>query len=141
MNLHKKIIIADDDPDDRNLASIAFKELNMMHSVDFVTDGQELIDSLKNKINLSHSLPDVILLDLNMPRKDGRLALKEIKANPELCHLNIVVFSTSSAKEDIDYTMSLGAKNYIIKPSGYIELVNILRSVCEEFVVDSTLKK
>lgn len=139
MNLHKKIIIADDDPDDRNLASIAFKELNMMHSVDFVTDGQELIDCLTTKVNSSHSLPDVILLDLNMPRKDGRLALKEIKSHPDLQHLNIVVFSTSSAKEDIDYTMSLGAKNYIIKPSGYIELVAILRSICEEFVTNKTI--
>ncbi len=139
MNLQKRIIIADDDPDDRNLASIAFKELNMIHSVDFVTDGQELIDFLNTKVGSNHSLPDVILLDLNMPRKDGRVALKEIKAHPELRHLNIVVFSTSSAKEDIDYTMSLGAKNYIIKPSGYIELVTIFRSICEEFVVDTTL--
>lgn len=139
MNLHKKIIIADDDPDDRNLASIAFKELNMMHSVDFVTDGQELIDSLTTKINSNHTLPDVILLDLNMPKKDGRVALKEIKSHPELKHLNIVVFSTSSAKEDIDYTMNLGAKNYIIKPSGYIELVAIFRSICKEYITDTPI--
>lgn len=139
MNIHKKIIIADDDPDDRNLASIAFKELNMMHSVGFVTDGQELIDCLTAKVNLSLSLPDIILLDLNMPRKDGRLALKEIKSHPGLQHLNIVVFSTSSAKEDIDYTMSLGAKNYIIKPSGYTELLAIFRSICQEFVTNKTI--
>lgn len=138
MNLYKKIIIADDDPDDRNLASIAFKELNMGHSIDFVTDGQELLDYLTTKVNSNHTLPDVILLDLNMPKKDGRVALKEIKAHPDLKHLNIVVFSTSSAKEDIDYTMGLGARNYIIKPSGYIELVSIFRSICDEYITSTS---
>jgi CheY-like chemotaxis protein len=139
MNVYKKILIADDDPDDRNLASIAFRELKMIHSVDFVTDGQELIDCLTRKVNSNSSLPDVILLDLNMPRKDGRIALKEIKSHPELNHLNVVVFSTSSSQEDIQHMKTLGARNYIIKPSGYLELVAIFKSICEEFVVNTSV--
>lgn len=136
-NTHKKIVIADDDPDDRNLASIVFKELNLIHIVDFVTDGQELIDSLTKKVNSKSALPDVVLLDLNMPKKDGRTALKEIKSNPNLQHLNVIIFSTSSSDEDIKYTLALGAKNYIIKPSGYTELVTVFKSICEDISVNS----
>lgn len=138
-NIHKKIVIADDDPDDRNLASIVFKELNLIHIVDFVTDGQELIDSLTKKVNSKSALPDVVLLDLNMPKKDGRTALKEIKSNPGLQHLNVIIFSTSSSDEDKKYTLALGAINYIIKPSGYNELVSVFKSICEEFFVTTSI--
>ncbi len=127
--------MADDDPDDRNLALIAFKELNVIHTIDFVTDGQELIDHLMYKVTSNNSLPDVILLDLNMPKKDGRIALKEIKSHAELNHLNVIIFSTSSSTEDINYVMSLGAKSYIVKPAGYIELVSIFRNICDELSI------
>jgi len=127
-----KILIADDDPDDRNLASIAFKELKLGHGIEFVHDGQELIDYLKHKLILKGVLPDLILLDLNMPRKNGKAVLSEIKSNPELQHLDIVVFSTSSCDEDKRHSLDLGAKNYVIKPYDYIELLRILKNICDE---------
>ncbi|MES2591107.1 MAG: response regulator [Bacteroidota bacterium] len=133
--MSKKILMADDDPDDRNLALIAFRELNVIHTIDFVTDGQELIDDLLYKVASKTALPDIILLDLNMPKKDGRIALKEIKAHTDLNHLSVIIFSTSSSTEDINYVMSLGAKNYIIKPSGYVELVSIFRNICDELSI------
>lgn len=130
--MSKKILMADDDADDRNLALIAFRELNVIHTIDFVTDGQELIDDLLFKITCNTALPDVILLDLNMPKKDGRVALKEIKSHEKLNHLNVIIFSTSSSIEDISYVKGLGAKRYITKPAGYIELVSIFKNICDE---------
>jgi CheY-like chemotaxis protein len=126
-----KIVIADDDPDDRNLASIAFKELKVNHGIDFVTNGQELIDYLILRLNLKMALPDLILLDLNMPKKNGKTALEEIKSNPDLRHLDIIIFSTSASDEDKNHMLDLGAKNYIVKPFGYAELLNIFRNICD----------
>jgi CheY-like chemotaxis protein len=127
-----RILIADDDADDRSLASIAFKELNTEHEIDFVTDGQELVDYLGNKLKSNTPLPDLILLDLNMPRKDGRVALKEIKSNPKLKGLDVIIFSTSSSEEDKKYTLGLGAKNYFVKPADYSQLIEVFRHISEE---------
>ncbi len=130
-----KILIADDDPDDRTLASTALKEINFMLDVDFVCDGVELIQTLNNSVKNSHRLPDLVLLDLNMPRKDGRTALKEIKADPKLKHLDIIIFSTSTAEDDKNYTLSMGAKKYIVKPSDYNELINVFKNINEQLAV------
>src|SRR5687767_2005551 len=99
------ILIADDDPDDRELTRDALQECRLANEVHFVEDGEELMDYLSRRgqhRNLAGSpLPGLILLDLNMPRKDGREALKEIKANPDLRRIPIVVLTTSKAEEDI----------------------------------------
>jgi len=131
-----KILIADDDADDRTLASIAFNELNTEHELEFVTDGQELLDHLNSKVKNKKVLPDLILLDLNMPRKDGRVALKEIKTSPTLRHLDVIIFSTSASEDDKRNTLNTGAKNYFVKPSDFSNLLIIFRNICEELVGD-----
>jgi CheY-like chemotaxis protein len=129
-----KILMADDDADDRTLASIALKELNTEHEIDFVNDGQELLDYLHHKITTRSLLPDLILLDLNMPRKDGRVALKEIKTNTAFRHLDVVIFSTSASEDDRKNTLSNGAKNYFVKPSDYNKLLEVFKTICEDLV-------
>src|SRR5450432_3981260 len=106
-----KILMTDDDSDDRLLALFAFKKLNVAHSMDFVANGQELIDYLVAKVDSNSELPDLILLDLNMPKKDGRVALKEIKANAKLKNLDIIIFSTSTSDIDKKYILDLGARS------------------------------
>src|ERR1041384_5073438 len=99
------ILIADDDPDDRELTRDALHECRLANDVHFVEDGEELMDYLHRRGRFemfAHTpLPGLILLDLNMPRKDGREALKEIKANRDLRRIPIVVLTTSKADEDI----------------------------------------
>lgn len=127
-----KILMADDDLDDQLIASLAFKRLNFAHSLDFVNNGQELLDHLNERVLTNKPLPDLVLLDLNMPKKDGRMALNEIKNNPKLVHLNVVIFSTSASEKDINYSISQGATRYIVKPSTFDELMEIFRGISEE---------
>ena len=124
--------MAEDDVDDRTLASLAFSELPQLHELEFVHDGQQLLDNLHAKLSSNKPLPDLVLLDLNMPRKDGRTALKEIKECHELRQINVIIFSTSSAQEDVQYTLSLGAQQYFVKPSDYSELLEVWRRISGE---------
>ena len=125
------IVLADDDPDDRQLTGDAFKENRLANSLDCVEDGEELMDYLHRRgkfSNLSNTpLPGLILLDLNMPRKDGREALKELKANPEFRRIPIVVLTTSKAEEDILRSYDLGVNSYITKPVTFKSLVEIVK--------------
>jgi len=127
-----KILMADDDLDDQLIASLAFKRLNLAHSLDFVNDGQELLDHLNEQVRTKQRMPDLILLDLNMPRKDGRMALNEIKSNPQLLYLNVMIFSTSASETDINHSLKNGAKRCIVKPATFEELMKIFRSISEE---------
>ncbi len=127
-----RILVAEDDVDDRTLASLAFSELSHPHELEFVQDGQQLMDNLRSKLAKKAPLPDLVLLDLNMPKKDGRAALKEIKESNDLRQIEVIIFSTSSAQEDVQYTMSLGARNYYVKPSDYTELLQVCRRISGE---------
>lgn len=127
-----KILMTDDDSDDRLLALLAFKKLNAAHSIDFVTNGEELIDYLNVRVNSGSELPDLILLDLNMPKMDGREALKLIMADPKLKQLEILILSTSTSEKDKQYVLSLGARGYIIKPTNQTELIEIFRKICDD---------
>jgi CheY-like chemotaxis protein len=125
------ILLADDDPDDRQLTRDAFAEnrlVNMLHTVE---DGEELMEYLRRQGRYadqkSAPLPGLILLDLNMPRKDGREALKEIKADPELRRIPIVVLTTSKAEEDILRTYDLGVNSYVTKPVTFKSLVELIK--------------
>jgi len=129
-----KILMTDDDSDDRLLALLEFKKLNAAHSVDFVTDGVELLEYLTSRVEKKLELPDLILLDLNMPRMDGREALKEIKSHPQLKQLDIIIFSTSTSEKDKKYTLDLGAKSFIVKPTDQDELTAIFSKICEDLV-------
>ena len=125
------ILLADDDPDDRQLTRDAFVENRLANSLDTVEDGEELLDYLNRRgkfDNLKQTpLPGLILLDLNMPRKDGREALKELKLNPEFRRIPIVVLTTSKAEEDIVRSYDLGVNSYITKPVTFKSLVEIVK--------------
>ena len=134
MNLSKNsivILVADDDQDDRDMIKDAFLENRLANELRFVSDGEDLMDYLlhrgKFKIESDSPRPGLILLDLNMPRKDGREALKEIKAHPDLRHIPVVVLTTSKAEEDIYRTYDLGVNSFITKPVTFDAFVAITR--------------
>ena len=124
------ILMAEDDADDRLLVQDAFAECGSAGKVRFVADGEELVDYLlrrgKYEPAASSPRPDLILLDLNMPRKDGREALREIRAHTELRRVPVVVFTTSRADTDIERVYELGANSFITKPAGFDALVAII---------------
>lgn len=124
------IVIADDDPEDRMLAEDALKESRLVNDIRFVEDGEELLEFLQNRgryADTENPRPGMILLDLNMPRMDGREALKVIKNDPELRRIPVVVLTTSKAEEDIYRSYDLGVNSFIIKPVTFDSLVNIMR--------------
>jgi CheY-like chemotaxis protein len=117
------ILMADDDEDDRDLTREALEHADCVQQMDFVTDGQDLIDYLRGEGPYSGSeppgrrrRPSLILLDLNMPRKDGREALAELKGDADLRHIPVVVLTTSSDEIDVQRAYDLGANSYITKP-------------------------
>lgn len=125
------ILIADDDAEDRMLAEDALKGSRLVNDIRFVEDGEELLDYLHRRGKYSDPdnspRPGLILLDLNMPRMDGREALEHIKRDPELRRIPVVVLTTSKAEEDIYRTYDLGVNSFIIKPVTFESLVNIMR--------------
>jgi CheY-like chemotaxis protein len=128
------ILIADDDDDDCLLAREALAECRLAFSaLHFVSDGEQLMDYLyrRGKYSDSHSSPrpGLILLDLNMPKKDGREALKQIKADANLRQIPIVVLTTSKANEDIYRSYDLGANSFITKPVTFSGLVEVMKTI------------
>jgi len=127
------ILIADDDPDDRMLALEALNESRLSNNLYFVEDGEELLDYLKRRGQYSDPAssprPGLILVDLNMPRKDGREAIREIKADEELRQIPLVVLTTSKAEEDILRTYNLGVNSYITKPVSFDGLVEVMQGL------------
>ena len=125
------ILVADDDADDCMLLREAFTESRLANDLHFVGDGQELMDYLCHRGRYtdpaSAPRPGLILLDLNMPGKDGREALEEIKADPHLRQIPIVVLTTSQAEEDIYRSYDLGVNSYITKPVTFESLVDIVQ--------------
>ncbi len=127
------ILYAEDDPEDRMLVEDAMEESRLANEMHFVEDGEELMDYLQRRgkyTKLSDKpLPGLILLDLNMPKKDGREALEEIKADPNLRRIPIVVLTTSKAEEDILSTYDLGVSGFVIKPVTFESLVFLLKTI------------
>jgi CheY-like chemotaxis protein len=127
------ILMADDDEDDCMLAHEALAESRLANDLHFVRDGEELMDYLYRRGNYvdsrSSPRPGLILLDLNMPRKDGREALKEIKADPNFRQIPIVVLTTSKAEEDIYRSYDLGANSFITKPVTFASLVEVMKTI------------
>jgi two-component system response regulator len=127
------ILMADDDADDRQLTKEAFEEARLANDLRFVEDGVELLDYLyrrgKYADPASSPRPGLILLDLNMPRKDGREALQEIKADPRFRAVRVIVLTTSKAEEDILRTYNLSAASYITKPVTFESLVDVVRTL------------
>ena len=126
------ILIADDDPDDRMLMKEAFSENNEENMLKFVENGVELLDFLHKRGKFSSEetfRPGLILLDLNMPKMDGREALKRIKSDPDLKRIPVVILTTSSAEEDIIRSYDLGVNSFISKPSKFSDLVKVARQI------------
>ena len=125
------IVLADDDPDDRKMTEDAFAENRLANQLHCVEDGEELMDYLhrcgKYENLRNEPLPGLILLDLNMPRKDGREALREIKADPNLRRIPVVVLTTSKAEEDIVRSYDLGVNSYVTKPVTFKSLVELVK--------------
>ena len=127
------ILMADDDEDDRLLTEEAFMESHLANDLHFVKDGEELMQYLLRQGEYADPKtsprPGIILLDLNMPKKDGREALEEIKANPDLCRIPVIILTTSKAEEDIIRSYDLGANSFIAKPVTFRRLVEVLQTV------------
>ena len=139
------ILMADDDEDDRMFAQDALVEARLANHIDFVEDGEELMDYLRHRGKYDNgngpTRPGLILLDLNMPRKDGREALKEIKADPNLRQIPVVVLTTSKAQEDIFRTYDLGVSSFITKPVSFEGLVDIMKTLSKYWFEIFTLPK
>ncbi len=127
------ILIADDDADDRMMIEDAFRESGLCNPLQFATDGEELMDYLHRRRQYAdaeaYPMPGLILLDLNMPRKDGREVLREIKSDPALRHTPVVVLSTSRSPEDIARSYQNGASAFITKPGGYLALLDMVQNL------------
>ena len=127
------LLMADDDDEDRQLAKEALHEHRLANDLHFVSDGRELLDYLRRRGRYADPAlsprPGLILLDLNMPRMDGRQALHEIKSDPELRTIPIVVLTTSKDEEDIVRSYDLGANSFITKPVTFQGLVDVLGGV------------
>ncbi len=127
------ILIADDDDDDCILTQEALAESRLANAARIVRDGEELMDYLYNRGQYTDKKlaprPDLIFLDLNMPKKDGREALREIKADSHLRSIPIIVLTTSKAEEDIHRSYDLGANSFIIKPMTFSSLVEVMKTI------------
>jgi CheY-like chemotaxis protein len=135
------ILLAEDDADDRLLVKEALTEGRVLNELRSVEDGEELLDYLRRRGRYADPedspRPGLVLLDLNMPRKDGREALREIKGDPDLKRIPVVVMTTSKAEEDILSSYDLGASSYITKPVTFerlVELMKVLGRYWIEFV-------
>ncbi|MGH1477306.1 MAG: response regulator [Geminicoccales bacterium] len=132
------ILVADDDPDDRMMIQEAFTENRIANEIAFVEDGEQLMAYLRREGAFAElketPYPGIILLDLNMPKKDGREALRELKADQELRRIPIIVLTTSQAEEDIVRTYGDGVSSFITKPVSFEGLVEAVRVICQYWI-------
>ena len=127
------ILMADDDADDRQLTREALEDARLINDIRFVENGEELLEYLRREGKWAAPAdaprPGLILLDLNMPRKDGRTVLKEIKQDPEFRTIPVVILTTSKSDEDVYRSYDLGVNSYIVKPVTFEALVDILQTL------------
>ncbi len=127
------ILMAEDDPDDRMLVGDALRESRLLNDLHCVENGEELLDYLRHTGQYADPstspTPGLILLDLNMPRMDGREALRAIKADPDLRRIPIVVLTTSKSEQDVLRSYDLGASSYVCKPVTFQTLVEVMRDL------------
>ncbi len=137
------ILMAEDDPDDRFLMEQALLDIGNDVDLRFVEDGEELMNYLIHSeeytdVKLSPR-PGVIFLDLNMPRKDGREALREIKTDPDLMKIPVIIWTTSEEAENKIFCIESGAEAYVSKPPGYSELVDTVKQLIERYCVPESI--
>ena len=129
------VLLADDDADDRQTVREAFVEARLLNDLRYVVDGQDLMDYLLHEGKYTAPgaapRPGIILLDFNMPKMDGREALREIKAHPDLRRIPVVVLTTSKAEEDVFRSYDLGANSFITKPVTFSSMVETIKVLGE----------
>lgn len=127
------ILVAEDDPDDKLMLTEAFSESNIINKLTFVENGEELLKYLYGAEQYQNRqefpFPSIIILDLNMPKIDGREALKKIKSDKKLCTIPIIIFTTSDAERDINMAYENGVNCYITKPDSFSELKDIAKQL------------
>jgi CheY-like chemotaxis protein len=127
------VLVAEDDADDRLLIQKAFKKGFEAGELIYVEDGEELLKYLRRQAPYNNAekypQPQIVLLDLNMPKKDGRQALKEIKSDKDLCKIPVIIFTTSRHQDDIEHMYRLGSNSYITKPSSFDGLLTIAKEI------------
>ena len=131
------ILIAEDDADDRYLLQTAFDKISAEAKLQFVENGVDLLEylySLDSTTDINGQLPKLIMLDLNMPKKDGREVLKEIKQQPALKKIPIVIFSTTSNEQEMSRCYELGADAYITKPNNFQHLIDIISTLNDNWL-------
>jgi len=122
-----QLLMAEDDPEDQMLVRKALTQAHLANELTIVNNGEELMDYLHRLPPYETARrPDLLLLDLNMPRKDGREVLQEIKSDPQLRSIPVIVLTTSSAEEDILRSYDLGVNSYIEKPVTFPKLVELV---------------
>jgi CheY-like chemotaxis protein len=128
------VLMADDDEDDCVLVQLAFQQLSICYDLRFVGDGRELLDYLYNEGDFADPdkfpRPHLILLDLNMPRIDGRKALTKIKSDPQLKNIPVLILTTSREARDIELTKLAGASSFLSKPEVFEDLTDMLSRFC-----------
>ena len=143
MKMLPKILMVDDDDDDKLLMKSAFEDNNYEADFDFANNGEELMIKLNQfKTNLTPN-PSLIILDLNMPKISGHDVLKFLKNDTYYNTIPIIIFSTSRSETDISYAMNLGASDYIIKPSSYAQLLEVVKKInlfCLDFLSGSNFR-
>ena len=130
------LLVAEDDPDDQTLIQDAIAALGINVDLRFVENGCQLLTYLQDNSGMSPS-PSLVLLDLNMPVKDGRTALAEMRANPQWVGLPVVVLTTSRAEEDRRFCQRYNVQDYYEKPSSFRELIRILNDVLSQYLPDN----
>jgi chemotaxis family two-component system response regulator Rcp1 len=123
---HPRLLMADDDADDLELMESAFREIGYNSPIKTFTDGVSMLDYLLSEDGKSVTL---VLLDLNMPKYDGKVILQKIKHHPDLAHISVIVYSTSNARQDILEAYQLGCNAYVVKPNCYNEIKKIATGI------------
>ena len=125
-----ELLMVEDDPGDADLTKELLLETRVMVNVNVVGDGERAIKYLRKEGTYANAIrPDLILLDLNLPRKDGREVLKEIKEDPDLMQIPVIVLTTSDAEADISQSYELGANSFVLKPLGLAQYTQIVKSI------------
>ena len=130
-----EVLLIEDDPGDVLITREAFEHHKIHNTLRVARDGQEGFDYLYQRGSYEDAArPDLILLDLNLPKYDGHQLLEKIKSDPDLCHIPVVVLTTSAAEEDILRSYRLHANAYVTKPVGFEQFMNVIRQIDEFFV-------
>jgi CheY-like chemotaxis protein len=130
-----EVLLVEDDPGDVLMTREAFEEHKLRNRLNVVTDGVAALEYLRRQgEHRDAARPDLVLLDLNLPKRDGREVLAEVKNDPELCQIPIVVLTTSAADEDILRSYQLHANAYVTKPVDFERFIAVVRQIDEFFV-------